>query len=168
MQQADKFVILSHCQFEKNGFQNRFNIDKKWKTMSVYRGLESIINKTYVNPEQDWKKIKNSLVEYEKELNLFDDFIGESLLQTNSLIIKKIAERLNIKTEIVFDYETDLKGTERLVDLCKHYGATKYISGVSGKKYLNLELFEKENIDVEYQEEKDMIKKSSIEVIKDA
>ena len=34
IQQCDKFIILTHCQFEKNGYQNRFNFnDKGWVTL---------------------------------------------------------------------------------------------------------------------------------------
>ena len=40
VESADIFVILSNCQFEKNNFQNRFNIDDRWYTMSTNKGLE--------------------------------------------------------------------------------------------------------------------------------
>ena len=60
---VDKFVILQNCQFEKNNFQNRFNIGDKWHTLSTNRGLEPIINKKYVNHVKDWLKIKNNLKE---------------------------------------------------------------------------------------------------------
>ena len=36
---CDKFIMLTHCQFEKNGYQNRFNLNDKWYTMSVKKGL---------------------------------------------------------------------------------------------------------------------------------
>ncbi len=35
IQQSDMFVCLTQCQFEKNGYQNRFNFNDKWYTMSV-------------------------------------------------------------------------------------------------------------------------------------
>ena len=47
MAAADVFVILSECQFEKNGFQNRFQRNG-WNTMSVASGLAPIREKQYV------------------------------------------------------------------------------------------------------------------------
>jgi hypothetical protein len=36
MQQADVFILLGHCQFEKNGFQNRFSINNKEEYVDSY------------------------------------------------------------------------------------------------------------------------------------
>tara|TARA_R100000234_G_C4928720_1_gene147490 strand:+ start:41 stop:619 length:579 start_codon:yes stop_codon:yes gene_type:complete len=167
MKQADIFVMLTHCQFEKNGFTNRFNIDGAWKTMSVYRGLRPINEKTYVNPLKDWNKIKASLPAYSSQLQLFDDCISDSLVKTNIAIIHKIVDVLEINTKIVIDYKTPLVGTERLVDICQHYGASKYLSGLGGKDYLDEAAFANNAIALTYQNEADMIKKSVLEVLKD-
>lgn len=166
MKQADIFVVLTHCQFEKNGFQNRFNIDNAWKTMSVYKGLRAINEKKYVNAAHDWNKIKMSLPDYSSQLELFDDCISDSLVETNLAIIRKIADALNINTEIVIDYDTGSSGTQRLVDLCEHYSANGYIAGTSGRKYLEESLFIEGDIELTYQCEADMIKKSILEVLK--
>jgi len=72
---------------------------------------------------------------------------------------------LGIKTKIVFDYPTDLKGTDRLVDICKHYGATKYLSGISGKDYLDRSLFADHKIELEFQDEMKMDKRALVELI---
>lgn len=166
MKQADIFVVLTHCQFEKNGFQNRFNIDGTWKTMSVYKGLRAIREKRYVNARRDWDKIKMSLPDYSSQLELFDDCVSDSLVETNTAIIRKVAHHLGIDTEIVIDYETNTSGTQRLVDLCEYYCADKYIAGTSGKKYLDEALFIEQDIELTYQCETDMIKKSILEVLK--
>ena len=75
----------------------------------------------------------------------------------------KACKLLNINTKIVFDYPTTLKGTSRLVELCKKYKATEYISGIGAKSYLQPELFEKENIKVTYQ--KGLIRKPLFEIL---
>ena len=152
IEESDVFVLLGHCQFEKNNFQNRFNLNDKWHTMSVNKGLEPITDKKYLNPEKDWNKIKANLKQYCHILDELDECISDNLFETNVSIIRKLCSILDIKTEIVLDYPTDLKSTERLVDICKHYGATKYLSGPSGKKYLDLSAFPS-NIEVEYQSE---------------
>ena len=152
IQQADIFVLLNHCQFEKNGFQNRFNLNGRWNTMSVNRGLDYINTKKYIDSKKDWARIKKSLPKYKFILSEMDDLIADSLYQTNTSIIQYLVKRLNINTKIVEDYETTLSSTSRLVDICKRNGATVYFAGQGGKDYLNEDLFEQENIQVVYQE----------------
>ncbi len=59
LKQADMFVILENCQFEKNNYQNRFNLGGKWYTMSTNKHLLPIVEKKYSNHLEDWAKIKN-------------------------------------------------------------------------------------------------------------
>ena len=70
---------------------------------------------------------------------------------------------LDIKTEIVFDYPTESKSTDRLLDLCKHYDATEYLSGVGAKEYLDECVFENNGIKVIYQD--NLIKKHTLEIL---
>lgn len=166
MESADVFVILKHCQFEKNNYQNRFSLNEKWYTMSVNKGMEPICDKRYVNPQKDWDGIKNKLKQYNEILLELDGCISENLAETNSAIIQKIAEMLGIKTRIEFDYPTDLKGTSRLVDICSKYGADTYLSGSSGGNYMDLSEFKKEGIKVVFQD--NLIKKHTLEVLHEA
>ena len=43
------------------------------------------------------------------------------------------------------------KKSDLILEICKKLKATKYLSGVSGKNYLDLESFRKENIKVVFQ-----------------
>lgn len=162
IENSDCFIILENCQFEKNNFQNRFNVGAEWYTMSVKKGLEPIVNKIYVNPKNDWDKIKTKLKNYNTILNEFDDCISEKLSQTNTNIIKKICKLLDFKTKIVSDYPTDLKSTERLIDLCKKNNATHYLSGLGGKKYLDVDSFQINGIELIFQDEDNLEKKPII------
>ncbi len=54
------------------------------------------------------------------------------------------------------DTPTNYTSTERLVELCKINGGTKYVSGISGKNYLDLDLFKKHNIEIVFQDENKM------------
>jgi len=152
IKEVDKFIILGNCQFEKNGFQNRFNLNGKWHTMSTKKGLNPINTKTYLNPLKDWNKIKLNLPQYKNILDNLDECINDNLFLTNSKIIEKLTKMLGYNTEILYDYPTDLKSTERLVDICLHYDATEYLSGISGKNYLDLSLFESNGIKIKFQE----------------
>ena len=163
MEQADVFVILSECQFEKGNFQNRFNMYGLWHTMSVNKGLEPIKNKKYVSYSRDWGKIKKRL--YKHNLSVFDEFVCDSLLDTNLGIIGKIKSVLDLRCELALDFESELTGTDRLVSICKRYGADKYIAGIGGKNYMELDKFADAGIEVIFQEEKTMNKKPILEVI---
>ena len=160
---VDKFVILTHCQFEKNGYQNRFNFNDNWYTMSVKKGLEPIKDKIYLNPKNDWDRIKSKLPEYKSILNEFDECIFDVLEKTNIFIINRLCEMLNITTEIVIDYPTELKSTHRLIDICNKQNANEYISGIGAKDYLDEKLFKENGINISYQ--KDMEFKHILEVL---
>jgi len=58
-----------------------------------------------------------------------------------------------IQTKIEHDYPTKLTGTERLLNICLTFGATKYIAGISGINYMDLELFERNGVEVIFQNE---------------
>jgi len=158
MQEVDLFVIMVHCQFEKNNYQNRFEYNG-WNTMCVNGGLEPIIDKRYISPHKDWKRITDK---YPK-LKQFNKSINGSLAVTNVSLIKDIAKLLNIHTEIKYDYETELKGTDRLVDICNNYGATEYLSGISGRNYLELDKFK--DIKVVFQNKDKMLNKPILDLI---
>jgi len=162
---ADVFVLLENCQYEKNGFQNRFNKDEKWHTMSTKSGMEPIVQKKFIDYKKDWEKIKKNLKEY-KFLNEFDDCFSDSLSVTNKNIIIKIAKILNIKTKIIVDCPTNLTGTDRLIEICKSNNATEYLSGISGKHYLDYEKFNNFKIKLLFQKEEEFIKTPIIDIIK--
>lgn len=127
MAMADIFIILCHVDFEKNNFQNRYylNDKKKWVTKSVKHGIEPIVNKKYTDEQY--------------------------ILDINMYWINTIRKTLGIKTEIVFDYPTELKKTDRLIDLIKHYNGSIYITCPNAKlKYLDEDLIKSNGIAIEY------------------
>lgn len=149
---ADVFVILSHCQYEKNNFQNRFHYRNNWHTMSTNKGLEPIIKKRYTNHQKDWNKIKENLKDRKYLLDQFDDCICDNLFETNQKIILKVMHQLNIKTVVEFDKPASLLSTERLVKICQDLGATTYLSGAGGRNYMDIRKFTDVGINVMFQE----------------
>lgn len=148
---ADVFVFLRHCQFEKNNYQNRFQYRDRWHTMSVNKGLEPIVDKRYVNPLADWNKIKANLIDKRVVLSEYDECLGESLYEMNRDIILKTMTKLGIKTRVEYDVATDLTSTDRLVEICKSLGATRYLAGRGGTKYMDLSKFKSVGIAVDVQ-----------------
>lgn len=147
VQQCDVFVIMRYCQFEKNNYQNRFNDGVYWNTMRVTKKTEMIVDKEYISPFEDWDKIVNR----HKHLITFNDCIRNGLADTNINIIEKTLKIMGIKTKIVYDYPTELRGTDRLIDLIKTFKGTTYLSGVSGANYMDLDKFKENNIKLKFQ-----------------
>lgn len=148
---CDRFVVLTHVQFVRRQYQSRFEFKGAWHTMSVDAGRGLIVDKRYVAPMEDWARIKRRLPGHRDALAFFDDLVNSNLVNTNVGIIRRICTRLGIKTEIVLDHPTELRATARLVELCKRYGATTYLSGPSGPTYMDMSVFEAAGIGVEVQ-----------------
>lgn len=165
---SDRFVVLAHAQFSPGDYHNRFRLDGRWMTMSVHRSLESLIRKKYVRPLEDWNRIKRRIPEYASILSEFDSCINESLVETNTAIIERICDLLDIRTEVVVDFPTTKVGTGRLVELCEYYGADVYLSGVSGPKYLDFDVFHRTSIQVVVQDPGSAFGRGAVKVLEEA
>ncbi len=149
---CDLFVLLGNVQFTRGNYHNRFSLGNRYYTMGVSQTLTPLVDKQYNKPYEDWDTIKRKLPAYAPALSGFDDCIDYSLVGTNTAIIKRLFERLGIKTSVIADHPTELTATARLVSLCMDHAASTYLSGPSGRKYLDLALFEKAGIEVRFQE----------------
>lgn len=161
MEQADKFILMSECQFEKNGYQNRFKHDGKWYTMSINQALVPIKEKHYANPETDWYKILDQF----PILNKLNIKPNRHLLSMNLRIIMSAAHKLGITTELGFDFPTKNRSTERLIEIVKYHRGTHYLSGMSGRNYMDMKLWEEAKIEVIFQDESTISKKSLIQIL---
>jgi hypothetical protein len=151
---VDLFIIMVYCQYTNRNFQNRFNYGGKWFTMPVKNAehRELIINKRYIDPVSSFEAITRKFPRNKKCLDYIRNIVNENVVDTNVSIIKYVNEKLSIETPIAFDYPTDLNSTQRLVDICKRYGANTYLSGVGARKYMDLSLFQENDISVEFQD----------------
>lgn len=161
--QADLLVLLVHCQYEHGGYQNRFQLDGKWHALKVARRMLSIAATQYAHPQEDWAKIEAALPQHATALRTLRRRVCDSLAVTNTQIICDLFEMLSMKPRVDFDEPTVLTGTARLVEICKRHGATEYLSGPSGKKYLDLAQFEAAGIRVRFFEATD--KRHVLEVL---
>jgi len=166
---ADEFVIYDDMQFTKRDWRNR-NIIKtptgnKWLTIPVeVKGkFFQKINETKISDPNwninHWNILKQN---YSKaaHFNENKDFFEELYLNSKSLylteinyhFIKAICQFLNIKTNIKFSSEFDLKEerTERLLDICLQLNGTDYYSGPAAKAYMNEDVFNKANVGIHY------------------
>ena len=77
----------------------------------------------------------------------------EKLHNLNMKTMLYIMEALDINTQFYLSSELtcETTGTQRIIDICKTLDADTYLSGISGKDYLDQRLFESNNIELEYQ-----------------
>jgi hypothetical protein len=166
---VDEFILYDDVQYTIRDWRNR-NIIKTssgtlWLTIPVEvkgKYFQKIKDTRISDPNwrrRHWATIVHSYsrAKYfpmQKELfeQLYLQAEDELLSEINYRFIVAICRILGISTTISWSMDYNLIGdkTERLVDLCKQSGATKYLSGPSAKAYLDEELFRKEGIAVSY------------------
>lgn len=165
---SDIFVILDDVQFKKNNFQNRNKLILRngeifWATVPVEKGklTDLIIEKKIVGVS--WRKkylskiIQNYLQQdffreiYEPLENLIENS-DDSLCNLNISIINYLLHEMKIKTQIVRSSELKVKGkkNELLINILNELSAKEYLAGLGSKSYLDLKLFDKNNIKVNF------------------
>jgi hypothetical protein len=165
---VDVFVVYDEVQYTKNDWRNR-NIIKTpngpmWLTIPVRQlNLEQKINETRVSLKnwniKHWNSIKANYTKapyfkrYEEQFKeLYLGMDTEMLSEINLKFIRAINDILGIQTEIIDSISLNLNGNknERLVDAVTKLNGTHYLSGPAAKDYLDTNLFEKNNIQVEW------------------
>ena len=165
---VDEFIFLDEVQFTKNDWRNRNKIKGPsgpvWLTIPVrHESLSQKIQDTQIASRNWSKKHWNAISLYYSRAKAFNEYkdIFESLYkgittnylsEVNYIFIATICNILQIKTKLNWSNNFNLspERSERLVDLCKQAKATHYLTGPSAKNYLNHELFEQENIELEF------------------
>lgn len=166
---VDEFIIYDDMQYTRRDWRNRNKIKTKdgvkWLTIPVeVKGKYfQKINETKIN-DKYWGKNHWEIINYNyKKAKFFKDYedvFGELYLnceeeflsKINYRFIKVICEVLGIKTLMKWSDEFDLleDRNARLIDICKGVGATDYYSGPAAQAYMDLKLFEEENIKVHF------------------
>lgn len=171
MAQADKFVLADDVQYTTHGFINRNYIKtrqgKQWLTVPVItkgRGLQKIKD-VRIDTNQNWRQKHWTTIElnykYAPYFEYYADYFQqiyekewEFLVDINIELIEFVREQLNIPCPIQLSSELDLKhgATERIVDMTRKTNCTQYISGASGKNYLDEDQFKEAGIRLIYGE----------------
>ena len=167
--QADLIVFLDNVQFRKNYFQNRNRIKTangwSWIIVPVNYKSDTIIKDVTIAQDHRWKKKwwDNIYYSYKKGayfLNYSEKLYNilntdwKFLSDFNISLIEVLCNFLGIKLYYVkaSSLGIETKGSTLLLEICKKLGTKKYLSGISGRDYLEEEKFEKEKIDIIYQE----------------
>lgn len=167
---ADVFVILDNVKFKKLYFENRNKLRTyngwNWITVPLKKHSDNTLIKDIAihNDLRHTKKTLNVLWQNYNKAKFFklywDEFEAfyskeyNLLLELNLELIKFFLKHMGIQIEIVLASNLDVVGTksELNFNICKAIDAKTYISGISGKEYLDLEKFQKADIEVVFQE----------------
>lgn len=149
---ADKFVIITNLQFEKNeGWQQRHKIKSKngdvWLTVPVLGSQNQLIRDVKINNLLNWqKKHKKTLqIVYAKttEKDFLDKLLSiydkdyDRLVDLNSSLISQVRDFLEIETPVIIDEEVSGAKHELLINVTKKHGGDVYLSGIGAKDYLD-------------------------------
>ena len=170
---VDTFTLYDNIQFSKNGWFHRNNIllngQKKLFSIPLNKDSDNLnvvdrfisneaqtqINKILSQIESSYRKapyfnnvfslIKNIFKHDEK--NLFK-YIYNSIIQ--------VCDYLDIKTQIVISSSVDinhsLKSQEKVIAINKALNSTQYINPIGGIELYNVDIFQKENIKLNFLE----------------
>jgi len=167
---SDIFVFLDNVTFSKDSFINRNKIKTpegiKWLTVPVKN--KDILSTEIKDVEifgSGWKDRHIKIIEnsYRKTPNfwkIYDILIDvysrdwKKMSDLNIYIIKSISKEINLKTEFVSASNLGVSGksTELILNICKKLKADIYLSGSSGKNYMEEKRFLDNNIVLKYQE----------------
>ena len=171
---ADIFVLADTFDFKKNYFENRNKIRTKdgwqWLTVPVEKENHTPINEVSIIYNENWQKKYLESIKYnyrnspyfnryypEIEMCIMEKY-GQTIYisDLNEILLKLCLKWFDINTPIILSSSMELteslRSSERLLEICQKVGADTYLSGPSGKDYLDLSLFEKNNIKVVFHE----------------
>ena len=173
MKRADIFVIYDDAQFNKEDFQhrNRIRIYHGWKYLTVPVEKKHIpikdikIRNECMTKGRTWqethlKGIRDSYKDtpyyrsYEDRLETIYATKHDKLVDVNMEIIHFLKDAFDIETKITFTSELGFKSrsTERLIEITGALDGAVYLSGPAGRDYLDVSLFERSGISVEFQD----------------
>lgn len=170
LRRADVFAHYDDVQFDKHGWRNRNRIKTPagplWLTVPVrHHGQgKPQINETLIDGTANWqKKHIASLKQYYAKAPHAQRYLPEleallcrpweNLAELDIAVIGLMAGWFKLAAPSIRTSTLGIGGvqSERLIALCRHYGATRYLSGDAASEYLDVALFAQHGIEVEWQ-----------------
>lgn len=169
MDKADVFVSLDNVQYTKNSYQNRCKIKtsqgENWVTVPVLTSGKGfpITKDIEIDTKRNWaKKVWNTLqmaysktpyfVEYKES---YEEILMKpwgKLADLTHALIENTVTLLGITTPMLKASDLGVEGesTDLLLAISQRVGSIVYLSGPSGKNYLELDKFRYAGIQVDF------------------
>ena len=174
---VDIFFVLDDVQYTKRDWRNRNFINSSGKKTIITIPVETKgkifqkINETKIYGN-DWpEKILNNIKSSYEKISYYKLILPiiKLILKKEEMYLSKITlaslieimKFLDIKNNILltsnYKFEPDIEKNQRIIDICKKFEITNYLTGPSALSYLNPEIFKKNNITLEIIEYKKQI-----------
>lgn len=167
---VDEFVIYDEVQYTKNDWRNRNRIytaaGPRWLTIPVETASQygqTILDVKVAGQRwraqhwHSWQAHYGRAPHFaDFRVQLCDLYLGSNetgLSKINLAFLRAICVWLNIGTPMTSSQIYPHKATDpslRLIEICQAAGATHYLSGPAARDYLQLDLFERAGITVEW------------------
>jgi len=167
---SDVFIIYDTSQFRKNNFQNRNRICSsdgwQWLTIPVKHSFGQMIKEVEINYPQkalknNWMKLKTLYGKapfFRQYCSIFEDIYCSDYVKLADLnydLILAACKILDLNPKFIKSSSMksiQSKSTGAIIEMCKQADADTYVSGKSGKTYLDIELINKSGIKVTFQD----------------
>lgn len=167
---SDVLVLLDTVQFIKRGYQNRTQLKgtagPQWLTVPVItKGrYDQATMDVEIDETADWQRVHLRTLQgllakaphRDVLLEAVEPIYGREgvrrLVDLNVAVIREVIVRLGIATRLVLASELDVTGssTRLMLNLTQAVGGEVYLSGPTGRTYLEPELFAAEGVDLRY------------------
>jgi hypothetical protein len=170
LRRSDVFVYYDDVQFDKEGWRNRNRIKSQtgpmWLTVPILhagRHGQKIVDVEIDNRQKWAKKHVASIAQSYARAKYRERYLPELeallakpfdlLVELDIAVATLLAGWLGIERRIERSSKLGIEGgqSDRLLSLCRHLGADRYLSGDSAKDYLDVRLFAESGITVEWQ-----------------
>lgn len=169
MASCDLLVILDTVKFQRTVYQRRGRIKTPqgslWLGVPVQGSRMQMIRDVLINNQIPWaqKHWRAITANYsgaafaDNYLPCLEEFYSKKwnwLADMDMALTRLLADFLNISTPMILasSLGVEAKGSELLLAICQKAGAKVYLSGISGKKYLQEEIFAAKGVKIEYQD----------------
>jgi hypothetical protein len=170
MANCDLFIFLDDVQYTKRDWRNRNRIrtNNGWQWLSVpvfnKNKREQLIKDVQINNQEHWQKQHLGALKINYNKSKFFGFIfpelediyakgTDKLLDLNLALTGLLAKKLSIQTPCLFSSEFKIKSTrtQRVLEICRLLKADELYDSMAAADFLDLALFEQENIKVKFQ-----------------
>jgi hypothetical protein len=171
MRRSDIFVYYDDVQFDKHGWRNRNQIKvpggPQWLTVPILHHGQGrpLIKDTLIDRTSDWpRKHIGTLRQYYAKAPYLRRYLPEleelinrpwtHVVDLDIAVAAVMAAWLKLEPNIVRASALGVGGTqsERLLNLCMHFGATTYLSGSAARDYLDTAPFAAHGVGVVWQD----------------
>jgi hypothetical protein len=171
MRRSDVFVYYDDVQFDWHGWRNRNRIKTPngpmWLTVPVQhtgdlagtRVIDALVDRTARWAARHVKSIRQYYAKapflrvYLPELEELLQRDWTHIAALDIAVVGLMARWLSMTPDVHRSSQLGIGGSksERLLNLCRHFGATRYLSGDAAREYLDVDAFARAGVTVEWQ-----------------